>query len=251
MGLEGELRVIGAGFGRTGTTSLKAALERLGFGPCYHMTEVLRHPSHASFWNEAHDRAGDVDWRGFFRDSGDYRSAVDWPVCDFYRVLMDEYPRAKVILTVRDPDRWYRSARETIYALGNAWAGRFVFATVGRLVPSFGRMMRMAHRLIWAGTFGGRFTDEEYAKRVFLEHDREVRRTVPPERLLVYDVKEGWGPLCKFLGVEVPDEPFPHLNDAATFRRLLWLQRAYAVLLPAGLLALLLLLALRRARDGG
>ena len=105
------LSVIGAGFGRTGTLSLRIALERLGLGPCYHMLEVFEHPEHIEVWNRAAD-GREVDWEALFRG---YRSAVDWPVCAFYQELASRYPEAKVILTVRDPERWYRSAVDTIF----------------------------------------------------------------------------------------------------------------------------------------
>ena len=204
------LEVIGAGFGRTGTLSLKLALERLGFAPCYHMTEVLAHPEHVPAWDAA-ARGQPVDWDDLFRG---YRATVDWPACNFYRELLDRYPDAKVILTVRDPGRWYDSARQTIYQVG-----RVVPPWLLPLMPRMRRFQRMTERLIWEGTFGGRFEDRDHALAVFHRHSEAVRRAVPPERLLVYEVSEGWGPLCAFLGVPEPaGEPFPRVNDAAEFR---------------------------------
>lgn len=213
----GPLRIIGAGFGRTGTSSLKAALETLGFGPCYHMTELFKHPSHANFWERA-VRGGPVDWREILRD---YGSAVDWPACSFYGELMEEYPEAKVILTVRDPIRWHESTMKTIYNASNPESGSPFFELVGFFAPRMKKTGRMVNDLIWQGTFDGRFEDREYAIEVFERHTEEVKERVPPGRLLVYDVKEGWGPLCEFLDASVPDEPFPRLNDARTFRRMI------------------------------
>lgn len=204
------LQVIGAGLGRTGTLSLKAALEDLGFSECYHMTEVLSHAGHAQVWDAA-ARGEPVDWEALFRG---YRATVDWPGCNFYPVFLRLYPDAKVILTVRDPERWYDSARQTIYYVRHAFPG-----WVTPFVPRMRHLQRMLDRLIWDGMFGGRFEERPHAIEVFNRYNEEVRRSVPPDRLLVYEVKEGWGPLCSFLGVPVPeDKPFPHLNDAAEFR---------------------------------
>jgi hypothetical protein len=245
------VKVIGAGFGRTGTTSLKAALETLGFGASYRLTEVFKHPEHVAFW-EAARRGERVDWEGFF--SG-YGVAVDWPACTFYGEIMEAFPGAPVILTVRDPDRWYESVRSTIYGIRTLSAGRapmrLAFALAGLFAPGVTGIARLADEILWEGTFDGRFEDRSYAIETYKRHNAEARRQVPPERLLVYDVKEGWAPLCDFLGVEVPDQPFPHLNDTKEMRRrLLGLVAASAavpVLAAAAVLAALAVL-LRRVR---
>lgn len=206
-----SLKVIGAGFGRTGTLSLQAALEELGFARCYHMTEVLAaHPEHASVWSAAR-RGEPVDWDALFAG---YQAAVDWPPCAFYRELMDRYPDAKVILTVRDADKWYESALQTIYYARHAFP-----AWTRWFLPRMRRFTQMLDDVVWAGTFQGRFADKERAIEVFHRHIDEVRRTVPADRLLVYEVNQGWGPLCAFLGKEAPkDKPFPRLNDTVEFR---------------------------------
>jgi Sulfotransferase domain len=210
------LEVIGAGFGRTGTMSLKVALEELGFGPCYHMSEVFAHPEHVELWRAA-TRGEQFDWERIF---GGYRATVDWPGCTFYGELMERYPDAKVILTVRDPQRWYESAYNTIYRITRA-ASLPLFYLASLVLPR-ARGMKQARRmiveLIWEREFHGRFEDRGYAIEAFERHNEEVEQSVPPEKLLVYEVKEGWGPLCEFLGVEVPEKPFPHLNDTAVFR---------------------------------
>ncbi len=239
------MRVIGAGFGRTGTTSLKSALETLGFAPCYHMTEVFAHPRHAETWRAAW-RGEPVDWDAIL---GPYEAAVDWPACTFYAELMERYPEAKVLLSVRDPDRWYESTRTTIYELSRVTAGsrtaRVAFGLVSLL--TFGGFARTGagEEIIWEGTFDGRFEDRAHAIGVLERHNEEVIRRVPPERLLVYEVKEGWGPLCEFLGVTEPDEPFPRLNDAAEMRRGIRTLRAISAAVPAvaSLLAATLLLS--------
>ena len=200
---DGGLQVIGAGFGRTGTLSLKHALEELGLGPCYHMTELFNRPSVDEQW-DAIVKGEPADWYAVFKG---YRGSVDWPACTYYKELMQAYPDAKVLLSVRDPEKWYESVASTIYR-------------VSRLNPDHARTTHghMGNTLIWQGTFDGRFEDKDYAIGVFLRHNEEVRRYVPAEKLLVYDVKESWEPLCDFLGVPVPaGKPFPHDNDRANF----------------------------------
>jgi Sulfotransferase domain len=211
------LEVIGAGFGRTGTMSLKVALEELGFGPCYHMREVFTHPEHVELWRAAAQGMA-VDWEQIF---GGYRATVDWPACTFYDELMERYPDAKVILTVRDPQKWYESAYNTIYTMTRAASSSPIFSLAGLVLPGAKGVKRarpMIEEIVWERDFDGRFEDREYAIETFERHNEEVEQSVSPEKLLAYEVKEGWGPLCEFLGVEVPEKPFPHLNDSAVFR---------------------------------
>jgi Sulfotransferase domain len=179
-----SLEVIGAGFGRTGTMSLKVALETLGFGPCYHMIELFQNPEHVRLW-EAAARRDPVDWENLF--SG-YRATVDWPGAAFYEELIERYPDAKVILTVRDPDRWYESARTTIYNIQRV-ASSPIFSLAALFVPRMRQMRRvalMASDLAWEDMFDGRFEDRGYAIEVFNRWNEEVRERVPAERLLVY-----------------------------------------------------------------
>ncbi len=205
---------------------------RLGFERCHHMHELLSEPAQARQWMAAY-RGERVDWRALLRG---YRATTDWPSCTFYRELTREFPDAKVVLTVRDPDRWYDSVSETIFPLSvnmPRW-----FAVVAR---GMGAISAVAQQNIWGGTFSGRFRDRAHARAVFVAHIEEVQRTVPPERLLVFDVKQGWEPLCAFLEVPVPDEPFPRLNERAKLRRV---ARFLKVLSFAGPLALALVAAL-------
>jgi hypothetical protein len=231
------VKVIGAGFGRTGTWSLKAALEELGFDPCYHMTELFAHPEHADFWTSAW-RGEPVDWDGVL---GDYEATVDWPACTFYEELMQRHPDAKVLLSVRDPERWYQSTRNTIYELNmlieKSTISRWISGLISLLMFGgfTGRRSSLANDIIWEGTFDGRFEDKAYAIGVFERHNEEVKRRVPPERLLVYEVKQGWGPLCEFLGVPAPEEPFPRLNDTAQMRRGIKAIRTLSFAAPAAL----------------
>jgi hypothetical protein len=241
------LEVIGAGLGRTGTLSLKVALEELGFSKCYHMTEVFANPHHVASWAAA-GRGEPVDWDALFRG---YRATVDWPGCNFYREFLARNPDARVILTVRDPDRWYDSANRTIYRVHAAFPGWL------RLVmPRMRRFFAMVDSLIWDGFFQGRFADRAFAIDRFRRHIEEVRQNVPTDRLLVYEVKDGWGPLCGFLGVPVPEgKPFPHVNDTAEFqariRAMSRLRRAVATGLGLAAVAIVGLLAwwLSRSRN--
>ncbi|MGW4942627.1 sulfotransferase family protein [Actinoplanes sp. NPDC004185] len=198
--------VIGAGFGRTGTLSLKIALEMLGRGPCMHMVPLLDDPERATLFA----RAAEGDLSSLDKALEGHRSTVDWPGTYFWRELTEKHPEAKVVLTVRDPQKWYDSAHGTIFqAAQNAPRGGDDSVAAG---------LAMLRALIWEGTFGGRFADREHAVRVFTEHNEAVRRAVPADRLLEFEVSQGWPPLCDFLGVPVPDAPFPRANDSAAFR---------------------------------
>ncbi|HEV3229749.1 MAG TPA: sulfotransferase [Solirubrobacteraceae bacterium] len=215
------MKVIGAGFGRTGSMSLKGALEDLGFGPCLHMIDCIRTPieTRVDLWQEAAD-GKPVDWHEVFAG---WESTVDWPGCSFYEQLMDAFPAAPVLLTVRDPDAWYESAQRSIYAA--TLAGRKGELQGGTDGPPPPEAMRMMGTLIWGdgGDFQGRFEDRDWAIEVFNRHNEKVRRTVPPERLLVHEISDGWEPLCEFLDVPVPDTPFPRLNDTDAFREMVGL----------------------------
>ncbi|BCH18465.1 sulfotransferase family protein [Mesorhizobium sp. L-2-11] len=193
------LDVIGAGMGRTGTYSLKLALEHLGFGPCHHMADVNANPEQKVLWRAAGQGQlpnWDVAYAG-------YRSAVDWPTAHFWREVSGHYPDAKVVLTVRDAEAWYNSVAQTIGLTMDAGSNdpqSFGVAVVGN------------------GVFGGRFNDRDHAIAVYEAHNAAVRATLPSERLLTYQVSEGWESLCAFLGVQLPTEPFPRTNSTAEFR---------------------------------
>ncbi|WUH97272.1 sulfotransferase family protein [Spirillospora sp. NBC_00431] len=214
------MKVIGAGFGRTGTASLKAALERLDFGPCYHMSTVIAEPHRVRHWLDIGE-GGAADWDEVLAG---YRSAIDWPAASYWRELADHYPEAKVILTVRDRERWYDSVASTIFATALAerrlpLRRRIVRWLVARRSPDFALYPRMARTTVMDRVFDGRIDDRDHVLRVFDEHIAEVKAAIPAGRLLVFDVKEGWEPLCAFLGVPVPDEPFPQSNERAAWKR--------------------------------
>ncbi len=199
------LDVIDVGLGRTGTMSLKLALEQLGFGPCHHMEEVLKAPDQAQQWLAAADD-NPVDWDAVFNG---YRAAVDWPTARFWRAIIDQYPDAKIILTTRDPNSWFKSISGTIHLV---LEGR---EKIGN--PVMRQVMDMAHRIISDQTFAGRLGEAAHATEVFRRHNAAVIEAVPPDRLLVFEVAQGWGPLCDYLGCPAPDTPFPRVNSTKEF----------------------------------
>ena len=204
------LEIIGPGFGRTGTSSLKTALETLGFGPCHHMFEVRDHPEQLPAWQAA-ARGERVDWDRVFRG---YRSQTDWPGARYWRELAAHYPDAKVILTVRDPDAWFDSVQATIVP--------FLAARGRHPSPHVNAIGEMGQELIANQVFADRLTDRAHATRILLEHVAEVQARIPADRLLVMDVREGWEPLCAFLGKTVPEEPFPWTNSSKQFGEEEW-----------------------------
>ena len=201
-----SLMVIGSGFGRTGTKSLKAALEQLGFGPCHHMHEVVQHPEQVAHW-QAIAAGRPVDWNEVFAG---YRSQVDWPGAHVWRELAAAFPQAKVVHSVRPDELWWKSFAPTIAKLVGTYRNM-------PLPPHVRNILDAWYELAGEGTFGGKVDDKATALAAFRRRTEEVRAALPPERLLVFDVAEGWGPLCRFLGVPKPDAPFPHHNLRADF----------------------------------
>ena len=196
------LEIIGAGWGRTGTASMRAALELLGHS-CHHMVEVFAHPEQAALFTEA---AGDpgFDWERIY---GSYSATMDWPGSAFWRELAAAYPQAKVVLTVRDPESWYESFRSTIY---QGWQD----GSRDHFGPDF---LTMREQVLVERCLAGRPDDRDHVISAYQRHNQAVQAELPPERLLVYQPGEGWARLCEFLGVPEPAEPFPHVNDRAAF----------------------------------
>jgi hypothetical protein len=198
-----SLKVIGAGVGRTGTYSLKLALNQLGLGPCHHMEEVLHQmPVQVPLWTAA--VAGRADWAAIYKG---YESAVDWPTAGFFRELNAAYPTAKFVLTQRSPESWAQSFSDTIYKL---------LAGKADAPAEMRGWLEMALGVIdKTGLPGG--LDMAGLTRAFCAHNDAVKSVIPAHRLLVYQVKDGWGPLCAFLGVPAPSDPFPRTNDRGEF----------------------------------
>jgi Sulfotransferase domain len=212
------MRVIGAGLPRTATTTQTVALEQLGFGACYHMRDLLADLENGlPLWESVAD--GSPDWERTFDGAN---STVDWPSARFYRELMDYYPDAKILLSVRDAEGWVRSMRATVWGI---FHGDSVIHHVSDaravLDPLWQRYTALMRRITWedrTGALAGDTSTDEGLAAVMNRWNDEVKRTVPADRLLVWDPAEGWEPLCAFLEVEVPAEPLPRLNDTMSFR---------------------------------
>jgi len=192
------LDVIGAGFGRTGTESMKRALEMLGFGPCYHMYEVMPNKGHYDHWRSVYNDGADPKWDEIFQD---YRATVDWPVQAYWKQAAAQYPDAKILLTVRSPESWFASMEKTIRPM------LLDPETHPGLAKSIGRAV-----------FGGRF-DRDSMIDTFKRNIEDVQASVAPDRLLTYELGSGWSPLCDFFGVDVPAEPYPSGNKTEEFHR--------------------------------
>lgn len=215
-----SLKIIGAGFGRTGTLSTYTALNALGY-PCYHMLEVIQNKenkSHLDFWNEVANapEGKQHDWDRVLKK---YTAAVDNPTCCVWRELLATYPDAKVILTLhpRGPEAWYESTIDTIYFTENVWQ----FQVLKALTPFAKKMGNMSTKLIWQRSLKGTMEDKTAAIARYNQHIEEVKAAVPPDQLLIFTVTQGWEPLCKFLGVEAPDTPFPNVNDRAEVKKII------------------------------
>ncbi len=198
-----SLKVIGAGLPRTATWSQKLALEQLGFGPCYHMSEALDQPDHWALW-EAAAAGGSVDWEALFSGWG---STTDAPGCHFYQQLAAVYPDAKVVLSERDPEKWFASTQNTITT--TAVSGMHTQRGTIGMVEAMG----------W-GT-DPRLHDKAWMLERYRRHNEEVKAAIPAERLLVYNVSDGWAPLCQFLGRPIPDAPFPQVNSTEDFKAMI------------------------------
>lgn len=192
------LKVIGSGLGRTGSMSIQSALNLLGLGPCHHMLEVFAHPESLPLWVAAGDGQG--DWDAIYAG---YHATMDYPGATHWRALAAHYPDAKVVHTVRDPDAWFESTQATIFQ--PAFIAGMLDGPIAPFVRSF--LGEAVHHL----------ADRSYMTDYFRRHSEAVIAGVPADRLLVYEVKQGWGPLCAFLGVPVPDAPFPTENDRQAF----------------------------------
>jgi Sulfotransferase domain len=199
------LEIIGPGFGRTGTNSLRLALEQLGFGPCHHMHEVRDNPELIAPWQAA-GTGTDMDWHQVFAN---YRAQVDWPGAQYWRELIAAFPKARVVLSVREPNGWYDSIQATIAPL--------VAARGTHGIPHMNALTEMVHDTLLQPTFGDKLSDRAQAIDVFERHNQEVIASVPADNLLVFDVRQGWDPLCAFLGVEVPETEFPTTNSSKEF----------------------------------
>jgi hypothetical protein len=194
------LGVIGTGFGRTGTDSMREALNILGFGPCHHMYEVRSNPVQAERWM-ALARGAAPEWESLFEG---YNSCVDWPSAAYWRELVQVYPQAKVILTWRPAADWWTSFESSILAYWRASADE---------PPKAGRL------IVEQGVLQGRAGDRDHAIALYEANVAAVQATVPARRLLIHQPQDGWPPLCAHLGVPVPGQPYPRRNSGEAFRQ--------------------------------
>ena len=209
------MHVIGAGLPRTGTLTQKLALEQLGLGPCYHWVNLIADLDQVELWHRALD--GEELWDGIFRG---HQSTVDWPGGFFHLELADAYPEAKVLLSVRDPEAWERSYRETIWDMcfGTSLISH-LSAARAEIDPRWRRYLLLVDRMLWGERSPfARGREPGALMEQMVAYNEHVKRSIPPDRLLVWQVGEGWKPLCEFLEVPVPDGPLPHENDRETFR---------------------------------
>jgi hypothetical protein len=204
------LKVIGAGLSRTGTLSLKLALEALGFGPCFHMMEFVKpeYEPRRMLWEAVRD-GEEPDWEAMFAG---FASAVDMPTSLYYRRLSFAYPQAKIILTVRDTASWYRSAVATVWAPGPSGQAGAPGAAERTARVKAATIREVGFDILEDPR------NEPLTTALFDRYSEQVKRDIPPERLLIFDVGNGWEPLCAFFGVPVPQTPFPRENAAAEFQ---------------------------------
>ena len=208
------MRLIGAGLPRTGTLTQKVALEQLGLEPCYHWVDLLADLDQVSLWNRALD--GETLWDELLTG---FNSSADWPCGHFFGELADFYPDAKVLLSVRKPESWEPSFRETIWTMTKGDTLMPLLSNArAQIDPRWKDYLALVERMFWGpqGVFAAGDTPDLMMQQM-LAHHEAVKQSIPPERLLVWDVTEGWEPLCEFLEVDVPDGPFPHANDRDTF----------------------------------
>lgn len=199
------LSVIGAGFGRTGTMSIKMALEQLGLGPCHHMEEVFANPAQLPHWLAAAD-GQKVDWDEVFIG---YNSTIDWPSAHYWRDLANVYPDSKILLSVRSTNRWWESFSGTI---------KTILQNKDSIPDEHSRsVINMAHKIIVEQTFGGALNDKSVVLSEYQKRIDDVKQAIPADRLLIFDVTEGWAPLCEFLNLPIPDGDFPRSNSRDEF----------------------------------
>lgn len=216
-----SIKIIGAGFPRTGTTTLKRSIEMLGLGKTYHMKELLVNPDMLHHWLELEEKRT-TDWDALYEG---YEATVDFPGYPYYKEHMERYPDAKIILTVRPFDKWYESVYNTIWQAGPQTLPEklkmmWKLATNPRLRKVI-KCIKMVKRIFIGKQFEGKFQDKAFVEKEWNRHIQEVKDFVPADKLLVYDVRDGWGPLCEFLGVPEPKDPLPHLNKKENFKNML------------------------------
>ncbi|MCO5229639.1 MAG: hypothetical protein M9958_00645 [Chitinophagales bacterium] len=211
------MKVIGAGFGRTGTKSLQEALEILGYNKSYHMVTLFTNPDDIKYWEDAAQERV-VDWDSLFNG---YEAVVDFPGSLFYKELLKKYPESKIILTVRDAEKWYESTYSTIYSFSPDLIKKIQLALTAifsKRARNLLRVVKLNNLTIWKNLFKERFKDRDFAIEIFNSHTEDTIKYVPAHQLLVFKVEDGWEPLCRFLDKPIPNIPFPKANNKEEFK---------------------------------
>ncbi|PTM11735.1 MAG: sulfotransferase family protein [Bacteroidetes bacterium] len=215
-----SIKIIGAGFPRTGTTTLKKALETLGYKDTYHFKDLIANPKKLKYWKEL-ENSGDTNFEELFEG---FKATVDFPGYPYYKILLEKYPDAKIILTKRDFEKWYESTLKTVWKAGPqtvlakiALLSKMIFNS--KLRDTF-KCIKFMKNTYLIKQFDNNFTSKDKAKEVFFKHIEDVKKHVPENKLLVYDVAEGWQSLCDFLDLPLPKENFPHLNKKENFHEM-------------------------------
>ena len=199
-----SLKIIGASFGRTASLSLKKALEILGYTNCYHMSEVVTKPEHSELWLRAWKR--EFIWDDIFDG---YQAAVDWPVAAFWPQLMEAYPEAKIILSTREPEAWYESAKNTIF--------KSMDEGINSKNQAIRKRILMAKEIIVDGTFNGKLNDKKHCIKIYNENIARCKKEVDSDRLITFNPKDGWDSLCKQLACPIPNVDYPFINTTKEF----------------------------------
>lgn len=215
-----SLKIIGAGFPRTGTMTLKKALETIGYDQTYHYKDLIANSSKLKYWKEL-EKTGQTDFETLFEG---FQATVDFPGYPYYKILLERYPEAKVILTTRDFEKWYDSTYKTIWKSAHkplsARIDLFKRKILNSKLRNIFRCVKFMRRVFLRNQFDNKFSNKEYTKAIFFQHINDVVTHVPKHQLLIYNVAEGWEPLCDFLNVPIPNEPFPHLNKKENFHKM-------------------------------
>lgn len=215
-----SIKIIGAGFPRTGTTTLKKALETLGYKDTYHFKDLIANPKKLKYWKELENNSN-TNFEELFEG---FQATVDFPGYPYYKILLEKYPDAKVILTKREFEGWYESTLKTIWKAGPQTVfakvvllSKMIFNSKLRHTFLCIKFMRNTHL---KKAFDNNFASKKKAKEVFYKHIEDVKKHVPENKLLIYDVAEGWDSLCDFLDLPIPEEDFPHLNKKENFHEM-------------------------------
>lgn len=214
-----NLEIIGTGLARTGTMSLKMALEHLTGDKCFHMIELLKAPKRIEIVKKGY-KTNTIEWEKFYEG---YSSAVDYPTCLYYKELTKKNENIKVIHTTREFESWYESVKETVYR-GKPKSMKDILRLIKNMMFSsdyrkVAPVFMFNDKLIWSGQFQSRFEDKSFMKEIYFEHEEAVKSNIKPEQLLMYNIKDGWEPLCEFLGYPIPEIEFPRANERLEFNR--------------------------------